>query len=47
MLNGRGTQFDADLLDLFFGAWDDVLAIRSAASDGRPVQAALLPSSAR
>lgn len=43
MLAGRGTQFDAELLDLFFGAWDDVLAIRRAASDGRPVQTALLP----
>jgi putative two-component system response regulator len=47
MLVGRGTQFDAELLDLFFGAWDDVLAIRQAASDGRPVQTALLPRSAR
>jgi putative two-component system response regulator len=46
MLAGRGTQFDAELLDLFFGAWDDVLAIRRAASDGRPVQTALLPRSA-
>jgi putative two-component system response regulator len=34
MLEGRGTQFDAGLLDLFFGAFDDVLAIRRAASDG-------------
>jgi putative two-component system response regulator len=25
---GRGTHFDADLLDLFLGAWDEVLAIR-------------------
>ena len=25
MLGGRGTQFDAGLLDLFFGAFDDVL----------------------
>jgi hypothetical protein len=46
MLEGRGTQFDAELLDLFFGAWDDVLAIRRAATDGRPVQTALLPRSA-
>jgi putative two-component system response regulator len=45
MLAGRGTQFDAELLDLFFGAWEDVLAIRSAASDGRAVQTALLPRS--
>jgi putative two-component system response regulator len=36
MLEGRGTQFDADLLDLFFGAFEDVLAIRRAAGDGRP-----------
>ena len=34
MLAGRGTQFDAELLDLFFGAFDDVLAIRRAAGDG-------------
>jgi putative two-component system response regulator len=34
MLEGRGTQFDAELLDLFFGAFDDVLAIRRAAGDG-------------
>jgi putative two-component system response regulator len=34
MLEGRGTQFDAELLDLFFGAFDDVLAIRRAAADG-------------
>jgi putative two-component system response regulator len=27
----RGTQFDAELLDLFFGAFDDVLAIRRSA----------------
>ncbi len=26
---GRGTHFDAGLLDLFLGAWDDVLEIRS------------------
>jgi putative two-component system response regulator len=31
MLEGRGTQFDAELLDLFFNAYDDVLAIRRAA----------------
>jgi putative two-component system response regulator len=34
MLEGRGTQFDANLLDLFFAAFDDVLAIRRAASNG-------------
>ena len=27
--DGRGTHFDAGLLDLFLGAWRDVLAIRS------------------
>ena len=47
MLTGRGTQFDQELLDLFFGAWDDVLAIRRAASDGRPMQTALLAHSTR
>jgi putative two-component system response regulator len=35
MLEGRGTQFDAGLLDLFFGAFDDVLAIRRAAAEGK------------
>ena len=30
----RGTQFDAELLDLFFGAFDDVLAIRRDADAG-------------
>jgi putative two-component system response regulator len=34
MEEGRGTQFDADLLDLFFGAFDDVVAIRQSASNG-------------
>ena len=34
MLEGRGTQFDADLLDLFFARFDDVLAIRRAAGTG-------------
>ncbi len=34
MLEGRGTQFDSQLLDLFFDAWPDVLAIRRAATDG-------------
>ena len=47
MLTGRGTQFDQELLDLFLGAWDDVLAIRRAASDGRPMQTALLAHSTR
>ncbi|MDQ3067764.1 MAG: response regulator [Actinomycetota bacterium] len=28
MLENRGTQFDPELLDLFFDAWDDLLAIR-------------------
>jgi putative two-component system response regulator len=31
MSEGRGTQFDAELLDLFFAAFEDVLAIRRAA----------------
>lgn len=30
----RGTQFDAELLDLFFGAFEDVLAIRREADAG-------------
>ncbi len=34
MLQGRGTQFDPDLLDLFVGSFDDVLAIRRAAGTG-------------
>ena len=34
MVEGRGTQFDPELLDLFFGAFDDVLAIRRAAGTG-------------
>jgi putative two-component system response regulator len=34
MLEGRGTQFDPHLLDLFFGSFDDVLAIRRAAGAG-------------
>src|ERR671911_3122115 len=34
MLEGRGTQFDPDLLDLFLGSFDDVLAIRRAAGPG-------------
>ena len=42
MLEGRGTQFDAELLDLFFGHFDDVLAIRRAAADGRVDQSLVL-----
>ncbi|HKQ17023.1 MAG TPA: HD domain-containing phosphohydrolase [Solirubrobacterales bacterium] len=34
MLEGRGTQFDPVLLDLFFDSFDDVLAIRRAAGTG-------------
>ena len=34
MLEGRGTQFDPRLLDLFLGAFDDVRAIRRATADG-------------
>jgi putative two-component system response regulator len=34
MAEGRGTQFDAELLDLFFASFDDVLAIRRAAGTG-------------
>ena len=34
----RGTQFDANLLDLFFGAFDDVLAIRRSAATGNAEQ---------
>ena len=33
MLEGRGTQFDAELLDLFLRNWEDVLAIRRSATD--------------
>ncbi len=43
MLEGRGTQFDPHLLDLFVGAWKDVLAIRRAATDVA-VESALLAS---
>ena len=43
MLDGRGTQFDPRLLDLFLGAWHDVLAIRRAATDAA-VESALLAS---
>jgi putative two-component system response regulator len=42
MLDARGTHFDAELLDLFFGAFDDVLAIRRAAADGRVDQSLVL-----
>jgi hypothetical protein len=38
MLEGRGTQFDARLLDLFFDAFDDVLAIRRATADDLRVE---------
>jgi putative two-component system response regulator len=38
MLQGRGTQFDADLLDLFVVSFDDVLAIRRAAGTGTTEQ---------
>ena len=38
MADGRGTQFDAELLDLFFGSFDDVLAIRRAAGAGTAQQ---------
>jgi HD-GYP domain-containing protein (c-di-GMP phosphodiesterase class II) len=34
----RATQFDAGLLDLFFGAFDDVLAIRRSADTGNAEQ---------
>jgi putative two-component system response regulator len=39
MLEGRGTQFDAELLDLFFDSFDDVLAIRRSAGTGTAEQA--------
>lgn len=42
MLEGRGTQFDPWLLDLFFDAFDDVLAIRRATADDANVEAAEL-----
>jgi hypothetical protein len=38
MLEGRGTQFDAVLLDLFFDAFDDVLTLRRSAASGNPEQ---------
>ena len=34
----RGTQFDAELLDLFFESFDDVLAIRRSADAGNAEQ---------
>jgi putative two-component system response regulator len=40
MLEQRGTQFDAQLLDLFFGAFDEVLTIRRETADA---DGALLP----
>jgi cyclic di-GMP phosphodiesterase len=39
MEEGRGSQFDAVLLDLFFDAFDDVLAIRRSAGTGTAEQA--------
>ncbi|HVM68488.1 MAG TPA: HD domain-containing phosphohydrolase [Gaiellaceae bacterium] len=44
MLDGRGAQFDADLLDRFFAAWDEVLAIRRASESGAEVALLSLPS---
>jgi putative two-component system response regulator len=38
MEEGRGTQFDGELLDLFFGSFDDVLAIRRSAGSGAAEQ---------
>jgi putative two-component system response regulator len=43
MLEQRGTQFDAQLLDLFFGAFDEVLTIRHETADVGRADAALLP----
>ena len=34
MMRERGAQFDADLLDLFFDSFDDVLGIRRSAGSG-------------
>ena len=42
MLEGRGTQFDAELLDLFFVSFEDVLAIRRAAGTGTNEQTVAL-----
>ena len=39
MEEGRGTQFDAELVDLFFDRFDDVLAIRRLAATGAAEQA--------
>jgi putative two-component system response regulator len=41
MCEGRGAQFDARLLDLFFDAWPDVIAIRRAATDSASESALL------
>jgi putative two-component system response regulator len=43
MLEHRGTQFDAQLLDLFFGAFDAVLTIRRETADGSRADALLPP----
>jgi putative two-component system response regulator len=43
MLEERDTQFDAQLLDLFFGAFDEVLTIRRETADGSRADAPLLP----
>jgi len=48
MLEARGTQFDPELLDLFFGSYDDVLRIRRAAGTmdvGRTLAVALAHAS--
>jgi hypothetical protein len=39
MEEGRGTQFDAHLLDLFFASFDDVLTIRRSAGTSAADQA--------
>jgi hypothetical protein len=36
MESGRGTQFDAELLDVFLGSRDIVLGIKERYSDGVP-----------
>jgi putative two-component system response regulator len=43
MLQERGAQFDAQLLDLFFGAFDEVLTIRRDTADGSRAEPVLLP----
>ncbi|MBA2383812.1 MAG: hypothetical protein H0V68_04010 [Actinobacteria bacterium] len=46
MLEERGTHFDADLLDLFFGSYDDVVEIRRSAGSmdaGRTIALAHVP----